>query len=156
MQYRGRLRQELARCLIGGLIDFLMLQEHHLTESRIRHCGSLLQRHAEVFWSPAFGPSGIQGGVCISIADTWRSAIVDRVPGRAHWLLLQEGQLRIGLLNVYAPNHASARATFWLQICESLPQADSWCVGGDFNMLETVENRRGGSQTTVHGSELAA
>ena len=64
--------------MIGGPIDFLLLQEHHLTESRIRQCGPLLQRHAEVFWSPVFGPHGIQGGVCILIADSWRSAILDR------------------------------------------------------------------------------
>ena len=71
LRYRGgRLRQELMRCLLGGSVDFLMLQEHHLTESRTRRCGQLLQRHTEVFWSGAFGPSGIQGGVCISIADS--------------------------------------------------------------------------------------
>ena len=116
MRYRGKLRQDLSRCLIGGPIDFLMLQEHHLTESRIRLCGSLLQRHAEVFWSPAFGPHGIQGGVCISIADSWRSAILDRgviVPVHAQWIIFCWGQLRVGLLNIYAPNHASARAMFW-------------------------------------------
>ena len=117
-----------------------------------------MQRHSEVFWLPAFGSSGIQGGVCISIADVWKSAIVDPgivVPGHAQWLLLQWEQTRVGLLNLYASNHASARATFWFQISESLPRANAWCVGGDFNMLETVEDRRGGSQTTVHGSELA-
>ena len=72
MRYRGRLRQELSRCMVGGQIDCLMLQEHHLSESRIRRCGSLLARHSEVFWSASFGPSGVQGGVCISIADSWR------------------------------------------------------------------------------------
>ena len=159
MRYRGRLRQELARCLIGGSIDLLLLQEHHLTERRIRSCGPLLRGHRDVFWSPAFGPSGSQGGVCMSIADTMRSTVLDRgvvVPGRAQWMLLQQGQLRIGVLNVYAPNHASARVEFWTQIVESLPPADGWCVGGDFNMLEDASDRRGGSQTTVHGSELAA
>ena len=78
------------------------------------------------------------------------------VPGRAQWLLLQWGQTRVGLLNLYALNHASARATFWFQISESLPRANAWCVGGDFNMLETVEDRCSGSQTTMHGSKLAA
>ena len=36
MRYRGRLQQELARCLVGGPLDVEMLQEHHLSESRIR------------------------------------------------------------------------------------------------------------------------
>ena len=74
----------------GGPIDFLMLQEHHLTESRIRQCGPLLQRHAEVFWSPAFGPHGIQGGVCILIADSSQFVILERgiiVLGRAQRII---------------------------------------------------------------------
>ena len=86
MRYRGRLRQELARCLVGGPLDVVMLQEHHLSESRTRRCGKLLKGHGEAFWSAAFGPSGIQGGVCISIVEPWDKAVLDRgviVPGRA-------------------------------------------------------------------------
>ena len=82
--------------MIGGPIDFLMLQEHHLTEIHIWQCGPLLHRHTEVFWSPTFGPHGIQGEVCISIADSWRSAILDRgviVSGRAQWIIFCLGQL---------------------------------------------------------------
>ena len=95
----------------------------------------------------------------MSIADSWRAAILDQgviVQGRAQWMVLQWGQVRVGLLNIYAPNHASARAVFWEQILAALPRVDSWCVGGDFNMIEDVQDRRGGSLTTVHGAELAA
>ena len=63
--------QELARCLVGGPLDVVMLQEHHLSESRIKRCGKLLKGHGEAFWSAAFGPSGIQGGVCIPIVEPW-------------------------------------------------------------------------------------
>lgn len=139
MRYRGRLRQELQRCIIGGGIDMLMLQEHHLCESRIRRCGHLLGTRYETFWSAGFGPMGAQGGVCITIADSWRSAIVDRgviVPGRAQWLSLQMQGEVVGFLNVYAPNVASARAEFWSQIADALPDVSHWCVGGDFDMLE--------------------
>ena len=62
----------------------------------------------------------------------------------------------MGILNLYAPNHESARAEFWTQIADALPSADEWCIGGDFNMIEAPEDRCGGSQVTVHGSELAA
>ena len=143
MRYHGRLRQELARCVIGRPIDFLMLQEHHLSERRIRQCGPILQQHSDVFWSALYGPSGTQGGVCISIGDAWRSAIVGQgiiFPGRAQWLVIQWGQQRLGMLNVYAPNHASARAIFWTEVALGLPAADSWCVGGGFNMLERAED----------------
>ena len=60
------------------------------------------------------------------------------------------------MLNVYSPNQASARAEFWTRIADALPALDHWCVGGDFNMLEDLVDRLGGSQqTTIHGSELA-
>ena len=58
MRCRGRLRQELQSCLVGGSIDILMLQEHHLCESHIRHCGKLMHRQSETFWSAAFGTAG--------------------------------------------------------------------------------------------------
>ncbi len=31
---RGRIRQDLQKCLLGGAIDVLMLQEHHLSIDR--------------------------------------------------------------------------------------------------------------------------
>ena len=119
----------------------------------------LMNRHSEVFWSASFGPSGLQGGVCMSIADTWQTATVDRgvvIPGRVQWMIFQWGQVKLGLLNLYAPNHESARAEFWMKIADALPSADEWCIGGDVNMIEAPEDRCGGSQTTIHGTELAA
>ena len=62
----------------------------------------------------------------------------------------------IGILNVYTPNHASAHAELWARLAAALPIVDSWCVGGDFNMRETPQDRVGGRHVTVHGSELAA
>lgn len=71
--------------------------------------------------------------MCISIAATWRNAIVDRgivVPERAQWIVMQWGEVRIGILNLYAPNQASAWASFWDQIVDALPEVEHWCVGG--------------------------
>ena len=134
MQYRGRLRQELARCVIGGSIDFLMLQEYHLSERRIRQCGPILQRHSNVFWSASYGPSSTQGGECILIGDSWQSAIVGQgiiVLGHAQWLVIQWGQQRLGMLNLYAPNHASARAIFWIEVALGLPALQTLGVLGE-------------------------
>ena len=78
------------------------------------------------------------------------------VPGRAQFVTMQFHDALIGVLNVYAPNHASARAEFWASLAAALPRVDSWCVGGDFNMLESPEDRIGGGHVTVHGRELAA
>ena len=58
MQYRARLQQELGQSLLGGPIDVLMIQEHHLSASRICRCGQLMSGHREMFWSAGFGPNG--------------------------------------------------------------------------------------------------
>lgn len=95
----------------------------------------------------------------MTIAEQWRDAIKDRgiiVPRRAQWMLLQWGEVRLGFLNLYVPNQASARAAFWTQIADALPENEHWCVGGDFNMIEAPGDRIGGSHVMVHGSELAA
>ena len=57
---------------------------------------------------------------------------------------------------MYAPNHALAHVEFWVQIVDSIPLVGAWCMGGDFNMLESLDDRKGGSLTTTHGAELAA
>ena len=74
-RYRGRLRQELQRCLLGGSIDVLMVQEHHLSKHRMKRYGYTLRGKYEMFWCAGFGPMGGQGGVCIAIADAWQSAL---------------------------------------------------------------------------------
>ena len=77
------------------------------------------------------------------------------MPGRAQVVTVQYHGDILGVLNVYAPNHASARAEFWSRIASSLARVDCWCMGGDFNMLESPDDRVGGSQTSVRGRELA-
>ena len=67
-----------------------------------------------------------------------KAAIVDKyiiVPSRAQYVTMRFCGEHIGVLNVYAPNQASARAEFWAQIADALPAVEHWCVGGDFNML---------------------
>ena len=113
MRYRAKLRQELGQSLIGGPIDVLMLQEHHLSASRIQRCGQLMHGHREIYWLAIFGPNGAQGRVCISVRDSLQASIVDRgeiVPGRAIWMIIQWRGLRHGFLSIYAPNQESARA----------------------------------------------
>ena len=70
MQYRATLQQELGQSLIGGPLDVLMIQEHHLSGSRIRRCGQLMEGHREMFWSVGFGPKEAQDRVCISVRDS--------------------------------------------------------------------------------------
>jgi hypothetical protein len=47
----------------------------------------------------------------------------------------------LGILNIYAPNKGSEQASFWNHIANNIPVADSWIVGGDFNMVERESDR---------------
>jgi hypothetical protein len=79
------------------------------------------------------------------------------VAGRAQFIVLEVNNVQWGLLNIYAPNQASARAHFWDTLVSILPDSiEHWIVGGDFNMLEVPADRVGGNAITVHGRELAA
>ena len=112
-----------------------------------------------MFWLVGFGPNGAEGRVCILVRDSLQAAILDRgniLLGRAIWMIIKWRGLWHGFLSIYAPNHKSARAAFWAHLTDALPSVDAWCVAGDFNMSETPEDRQGGSQTMVHGAELAA
>lgn len=83
----------------------------------------------------------------MTFVDMWRSAIVDKgiiVLGRAEWMHIQREEVQCGLLNLYAPNLESVRMEFWTQIADARHDADEWFVGGDTNMIEALENRRGG------------
>lgn len=64
--------------------------------------------------------------------------------------------LMLGILNVYAPNQTGSRVQFWSMLEPSLPEADMWCLGGDFNMIEDAADRTGGSMTTIQSSELGS
>ncbi len=157
-RYRGRLRQDLRKCIVGGDIDMMLIQEHHLSDRRISRYGCFLPGNWEMFWSAAYGPMASQGGVCIAVQDKYKSWITQKqviIPGRAQYMVFQDEVNSWGLLNVYAPNHVSARIKFWQDILQALPQVDNWCVAGDFNMLEDPADRCGGSTLTISGQELA-
>ena len=51
------------------------------------------------------------------------------VPRRAIWIVIQFADVRLGILNVYAPNQSGGRAVFWDTLATSLPTVEHWCVG---------------------------
>ena len=50
-------------------------------------------------------------------------------------------------MNIYAPNHESARTGFWTHLVDGLLEVDAWCVGGDFNMIESHQDRSGAAKS---------
>ncbi len=156
---RGRLRQEMQKHVIGQHVDILLLQEHRLSKEKTEKYGSTMYGDWDHFWGHGYGAEENAGGVCIVSKGLWRKNILHSEvieQGRAQFLILEHADARWGIVNVYAPNHASARAILWEKIRQALPRAvDIWIMGGDFNMLEDPQDRRGGSMITIQGQELA-
>lgn len=75
-------------------------------------CGHLLHRRNATFWSVAFGPPSIQKGVCITVVDVWRLAIMIGAAG-----CLINGGDQVWLFNLYDSNYKCARVEFWSLIC---------------------------------------
>ena len=87
---RGRLRLELQNVLVGGPIDVLLLQEHHLNQRRGPSHGSILQGEWLTFWSAGIGTFGSNVGVCISVKARWKEDILqycEIIPGCAQFVL---------------------------------------------------------------------
>ena len=63
------------------------------------------------------------------------------VPSQALWVGLDIEGSKMGILNIYAPTGLRWRAAFWRSLSDSLPEVDSWIIGGDFNNLEALEDQ---------------
>ncbi|XP_028080797.1 uncharacterized protein LOC114282352 [Camellia sinensis] len=56
-------------------------------------------------------------------------------------------QFNCAILNIYAPNDVGSRGNLWdclLKLKEEFP--NPWCLGGDFNEIRQIEDRRGCSR----------
>ena len=152
-----RLQEELNPLNIGGHIDILLLQEHHLSQERTQSLVNPLSGGWTTWWSAAQGDLQRRAGVCISISDKARYEVTSSgtlVEGRALYVLLKWNRLQIGVLNIYAPNSAPERAIFWRMLATTLPDAEAWVMAGDFNMTEHLGDRKGGTQRPISGAEL--
>ena len=149
-------RRQLRKSLVGR-IDVLLIQEHHLNEQRIQKYGNLLTGQWRQFWVPAIGDNSLKAGLCIAINDIWWPSFLHYgilTCGRGHYVIFQLGVKKWGLLNIYAPNHARDRTILWKNIMSQLPTIDHWAIAGDFNMLEDLSDRLGGTSQTLAGTEL--
>ena len=85
--------------------------------------------------------------------------IIDKgvlIQDRAHFIILNIHNENIGFLNVYAPNKPNERKLFWDSLADSTPQASCWCLGGDFNMIERLEDRTRSNGSIIQRTELSA
>lgn len=77
-------------------------------------------------------------------------------PGRAQYVVLQlSPHLKLGILIVYGFSETGPRAMLWNHLAQvELPEAD-WILAGDFNNIEQVNDKQGGSlKTNINNREL--
>ena len=84
-----------------------------MSKAKIKNCGSTMSGDWMHFWSPRYGAEENAGGVCIVCGENWKEKVLHTkiiIQGRAQFIILENGDNRLGILNVYAP---SARASLW-------------------------------------------
>jgi exonuclease III len=145
VQKRSELRDFLAKANLQPML--VLLQEHHfglsdcLTETQ-----QLDFRGGISLWNNALytasgnrfkcGTGMIMGK---QLAPLMREKQVV-VEGRVQFAIFDTGDLRIGVLNIYAYNHTAARVQLWTRLANyDFPPAH-WIVEGDFNMIEVEDD----------------
>jgi len=85
------------------------------------------------YWSPALGR---QGGVFILISEHFDGKVVSwnkDMGGRVVSLLLDLGNTRVNLTNIYVPANLTERKVFFEKLHEFFIPADGVIIGCDFN-----------------------
>ena len=106
---------------------------------------------------PTLGDNNLKAALCIAINDTWLVSFLYYgvlACGRGQYVIFQISLKKRDLLNIYAPNCVKDRIVLWKSILSQLTTLDHWTIAGDFNMLEDVCDRLGGTSHTLSGSEL--
>lgn len=101
------------------------------------------------FWSPAVGK---QGGVGILIHNSFDGKILSWLKdssGRVLSVLIETSQLRINLINIYAPTNLTERKAFFANLHDFFIPADGLILGGDFNCYESDLDKFGGNISTA-------
>lgn len=101
------------------------------------------------FWSPAIGK---QGGVGILIRDNFDGKVSSWLKdssGRIVSVLMEFSQLRINLVNIYAPTNLTERKAFFSHLHHFFIPADGLILGSDFNCYESDLDKFGGNVCTA-------
>ena len=99
--------QEFKSPSFKGVLDILLLQEHHLSANRILSIGNPLEGDWHTCWFPAQGEHGRKGAICTSIRNSPDVVVVGHgtiVEGRAIYVTIRWYQCIIKILSVCAPN----------------------------------------------------
>ncbi|KAI0041810.1 DNase I-like protein, partial [Auriscalpium vulgare] len=130
-------------------IGVIGLQETHLRDEHVQSIKQLHERQFTLFNSCDPDSPGASAGVAFalnrSLVRTDECALHVLVPGRAAILTMTwHHNLRLTILNVYAPNDPGPQATFWTQVLDAwrlsgLPAPDFFM--GDHNIVDNANDR---------------
>ncbi|KAI0041974.1 DNase I-like protein, partial [Auriscalpium vulgare] len=130
-------------------IGILGLQETHLQDEHVRSIEQLHGRQFKLFNSSDPDSPGATAGVAFalnrSLVRVDDCTFHELVPGRAAILTMTwHHDLRLTVLNVYAPTAPGPQATFWDQVLEAwqlsgLPAPDFFL--GDHNIVDNANDR---------------
>jgi exonuclease III len=157
---RKRLRTHLKT--IFPKPGLVFIQEYKMTTELCDKLGVMGFRRGKALWLGAVvNPDTGQArrGTCILLNAQMQHIVIDDdiiVANRAQWVIYQIESHKIGFLNIYAPNQRRERATFWDEVCQGLPDADSWVLGGNINMVENEEDRSGNPPKRLSREEQGA
>ena len=106
-------------------------------------------------WDPGRGNDGNHGGIFTLIREDLAQGLIHQeslIPGGAHFCTLAIQGQHWNFMNVYAQNSILERATFWERIRLQVV-GEEWCIGGDFNMIESLHDSSNNNPIVLQGSE---
>lgn len=75
----------------------------------------------------------------------------------AVWAHLEHPKMgKIGILAIYAPNGTNERRALWHELADSMDKHRQWMLAEDYNMVESIEDLKGGSGRVLRGPEKNA
>lgn len=127
-------------------VDMVLLQETKLAAVSLDMVRSLWYRD-QVEFLEVVASGSAAGLLCI-----WDPAVfsLSACYSEKRFILLSGSlshNFECVILNIYAPNDVSSRATFWDSLCNLKSEFPKpWCLDGDFNEIKNVEERKGCSR----------
>lgn len=147
------------------ITDILLLQETKLPEDAcLKQARFVEAKGGASLWNEAAfsAQSGrFKGGTGIVLSAKMKELVTHHgilYPGRAQYIVLNiSPALQLGIINIYGFSNTGARAMMWTHLAQvQLPDAQ-WVLAGDFNNIESITDKQGGSPNTSIGNrELEA
>jgi hypothetical protein len=86
-----------------------------------------------------------KGGIVTLLAPKWATLVSQSgviMGNRVHWFVLSGLPCGdIGIVNLYAPNEHSLQVRLWESLTTLLPANCCWLITGDFNMVESRQDK---------------